>query len=160
MLAEKRFVSHPLLKPSAVEDRLYQTRILETARKRNTLVVLPTALGKTVIALLLAIERSQCGRVFFLAPTRPLVQQHHQTFADKTFFEDGELVLVTGRHPPEKRAILYRAGKIVFATPQCVWNDLKSHMLTLDDVSLIIFDEAHRARGNYAYVGIASYYFR
>jgi len=160
MLAEKRFVSHPLLKPSAVEDRLYQTRILETARKRNTLVVLPTALGKTVIALLLAVERSQYGRVFFLAPTRPLVQQHHQTFADKTFFEEGELVLITGRHPPEKRAIVYRAGKIVFATPQCVWNDLKGHMLTLDDVSLIIFDEAHRARGNYAYVGIASYYFR
>jgi len=160
MLAEKRFVSHPLLKPDAVEDRLYQNRILETARKRNTLVVLPTALGKTVIALLLSVEKSEYGRVFFLAPTRPLVQQHHQTFIDKTFYSDGELVLVTGRHHPEKRANLYRAGKIIFATPQCVWNDLKGHLLTLDDVSLIIFDEAHRACGNYAYVGIANYYFR
>jgi len=39
-------------------------------------------------------------------------------------------------------------------------NDLKSGLLRLDDVSLIVFDEAHRARGNYAYVGIAAYYFR
>lgn len=160
MLAEKRFVSHPLLKPRAVEDRLYQNRILEAARNRNTLVVLPTALGKTVIALLLALEKIRDGRVFFLAPTRPLVQQHHQTFTEKTFFDRDELVLVTGRHPPEKRAALYRAGRILFATPQCVWNDLKSRLLTFDDVSLIIFDEAHRARGNYAYVGIATYYFR
>jgi Fanconi anemia group M protein len=160
MLAEKHFVIHPLLKPMAVEDRLYQTRILETARRKNTLVVLPTALGKTVIALLLAVERAENGRVFFLAPTRPLVQQHHQIFVDKTFFDEGELVFVTGMHPPEKRASLYRAGRVVFATPQCVWNDLKSRLITLEDVSLIIFDEAHRARGNYAYVGIANYYFR
>jgi ERCC4-related helicase len=51
---------------------------------------------------------------------------------------------------------LYRRAKVVFATPQRVWNDLKSGLLRLDDVSLIVFDEAHRARGNYAYVGIAA----
>ncbi len=160
MLEEKRFVKHELLKPSAVEDRLYQTRILETAKQKNTLVVLPTALGKTVIALLLAIERAQQGRVFFLAPTRPLVQQHHQTFMDKTFFEEEELILVTGRYQPEKRASLYKSGRIIFATPQCVHNDLKNGLLRLDNVSLVVFDEAHRARGDYAYVGIANRYFR
>lgn len=159
MLFEKRYVSHALLKPQTVEDRLYQNRILETARRRNTLVVLPTALGKTVIALLLAVERAEVGRVLFLAPTRPLVQQHRQTFMDKTFYDEKELVLVTGRHPPERRKTLYMAGKIIFATPQCVWNDLKGKLLTLEDFALIIFDEAHRARGNYAYVGIATYYF-
>ncbi|RLI40790.1 hypothetical protein DRO59_08505 [Candidatus Bathyarchaeota archaeon] len=79
---------------------------------------------------------------------------------DKTFFDEDELVLVTGRFPPEKRASLYTSGKIIFATPQCVRNDLKNRLLTLKDVSLIVFDEAHRARGNYAYVSIANYYFR
>jgi Fanconi anemia group M protein len=65
-----------MLKEKAVEDRLYQNRILERARQCNTLVVLPTALGKTVIALLLGIEKAEEGKIFFLAPTRPLVQQH------------------------------------------------------------------------------------
>ena len=160
VLAGKCFVRHGLLKPQAVEDRLYQNRILETAKLKSTLVVLPTALGKTVIALLLAIEKAGEGKIFFLAPTRPLVQQHHQTFIDKTFFDEGELIVVTGSSAPEKRARLYRGGRIVFATPQCVWNDLKGRLLILEDVSLIVFDEAHRARGNYAYVGIAAYYHR
>ena len=159
LVMEKSFVKHELVKPKSVEERIYQNNILETAKRKNTLVVLPTALGKTVIALLLAVERVKHGRVFFLAPTRPLVQQHHQTFKEKTFFEDEELILVTGRFPPEKRAVLYTSGKIVFATPQCVRNDLKNRLLTLGDVSLIVFDEAHRARGNYAYVAIANYYF-
>lgn len=159
-LAEKKHVRHGWLKSQAVEDRLYQNKILETARQRSTLVVLPTALGKTVIALLLAIQRVERGKVFFLAPTRPLVEQHHQTFLDKTLIEDQELALVTGRFPPAKRAVLYKSGRVVFATPQCVWNDLKSRILSLQDASLIIFDEAHRARGNYAYVGIAQYYSR
>jgi len=159
-LVEKKHVTHEWLKPQAVEDRLYQNKILETAKQRSTLVVLPTALGKTVIALLLALQRIEHGKVFFLAPTRPLVEQHHQTFRDKTLIEDQELILVTGRFPPAKRAVLYKSGRVVFATPQCVWNDLKSRVLSLEDASLIIFDEAHRARGNYAYVGIAQYYSR
>ena len=158
MLGQKRYVSHEWLKPNAVEERLYQARILETARRKSTLVVLPTALGKTVIALLLALERIEHGKVFFLAPTRPLVQQHHRTFVEKTLLDEDELILVTGRIPPEKRAMLYTMGKIIFATPQCVLNDLRRGRLSLKDVSLIIFGEAHRARGNYAYVGIARVY--
>lgn len=160
MFGVKCYVACEWIKPNSVEDRVYQTRIMETARQSSTLVVLPTALGKTVIALLLAVEKASQGKVFFLAPTRPLVQQHRQTFLEKTLFEESELALVTGGSSPEKRNGLYKAGRIVFATPQCVFNDLKNGLFTLEDVSLIIFDEAHRARGNYAYVGVASYYYR
>ncbi|MEM2905443.1 MAG: helicase-related protein [Candidatus Bathyarchaeia archaeon] len=159
-VVEKRYAVNEWLKPGSVEDRLYQERILEAARRRSTLIVLPTALGKTVIALLLAVEKARHGRVFFLAPTRPLVEQHHRTFCDKTLIEEQGLVLVTGKSPPAQRRALYRNAKVVFATPQCVWNDLKSQALSLADASLIIFDEAHRARGDYAYVGIALHYLR
>jgi len=159
-LAEKQYVTGEWLRPKSVEERLYQDKILETARQRSTLVVLPTALGKTVIALLLAIERTKYGRVVFLAPTRPLVEQHRRTFSEKTLIEDKELVTITGRFPPAKRTAMYKTGKVVFATPQCVWNDLKTRALNLGDASLVIFDEAHRARGNYAYVGIALHYVR
>jgi len=155
---ERKYIQHPLLKPGSVENRIYQHRILETARSRNTLVILPTALGKTVIAMLLALEKLSEGKVLFTAPTRPLVQQHYEVFTSKTRLDRNELSLATGKIPQYKRIQLYKSGRIVFATPQCVLNDLKAGVLSLKDFSLVVFDEAHRARGNYAYVGIASMY--
>ncbi|MEM1767494.1 MAG: DEAD/DEAH box helicase family protein, partial [Candidatus Bathyarchaeia archaeon] len=160
MLAEKRFVTHKLVIPGAIEDRLYQRRILEQARRKNTLVILPTALGKTMIALLLAIERIDFGKVLFLAPTRPLVQQHCKTFMDKTLLEKGELATAMGSMAPEKRVQIYSRSRVIFATPQCILNDIERGLLNLENFSLIIFDEAHRARGNYAYVKIADYYIK
>jgi superfamily II DNA or RNA helicase len=50
------YVVHPMVREGAVEDREYQRRIVERALEANTLVVLPTALGKTVIAELVAAE--------------------------------------------------------------------------------------------------------
>jgi len=69
------YANHEWLKAHSVEDRQYQNVIMETVRQKNTLVVLPTALGKTVIALLLAIERTKHGKVYFLAPTKPPLSQ-------------------------------------------------------------------------------------
>ena len=160
MLKKEKYIVHEELRDRSVETRQYQRKILNIARKKNTLIVLPTALGKTVIALLLVIEKVKNGKVYFLAPTKPLVQQHYQTFLKKTLFKEKQIILVTGKYPPEKRENLYKMGKIVFATPQCIYNDVKNNRLTLEDASLIVFDEAHRSRGNYAYVGIAKYYFR
>lgn len=160
MLTEKRFAIHKLLAPNTVEDRLYQRRILEKAKRRNTLVILPTALGKTMIALLLALERVEAGKVLFMAPTRPLVQQHHKTFLEKTLLKAEELIIATGEASPEKRSQLYRTGKIIFATPQCILNDLEGGILNFEEFALLVFDEAHRARGNYAYVRIAEHYLR
>jgi len=63
--------------------REYQQRIFDTAKDNNTLVVLPTGLGKTLIALLLAIERLKqfpTSKILFLAPTKPLVEQHYESF--------------------------------------------------------------------------------
>ncbi len=51
------FVSHPLIKENTIESRLYQGVIVGNATEKNTLVVAPTALGKTVIAVLLAAHR-------------------------------------------------------------------------------------------------------
>jgi len=44
------------VREEALEDREYQRRMVERALQANTLVVLPTALGKTVIAELVAAE--------------------------------------------------------------------------------------------------------
>jgi ERCC4-related helicase len=49
-----KYVKHPLIWPKTVEYRLYQKKIADVAYERNTLVILPTALGKTVISAIVA----------------------------------------------------------------------------------------------------------
>ena len=150
------FLSHPLLKPNSLEYRLYQDRLARIAVEKNALIVLPTALGKTAIALLASLHLLKRGKVLFLAPTRPLVQQHYKTFAEVTSIE--KLGLVTGFINPRKREEIYEENDIIFATPQAVANDIEKGRLRLGSFSMLVFDEAHRARGNYHYVRIARRY--
>jgi Fanconi anemia group M protein len=73
---EEGFVDHPMMRERTVEARGYQLEIATRALEANTLVVLPTALGKTVIAELVTAEvlnRYPGCRVMVLAPTKPLV---------------------------------------------------------------------------------------
>lgn len=154
--ANEGFFTHELLKDKTLEYRKYQDAIASSAIKENTLVVLPTALGKTAIALLSSLYFIQLGKVLFLAPTRPLVQQHMRTFSNMTNLEEGLLTVLTGLVRPEKRMKLWNKARVIFATPQIVVND----SVELNGFSLIIFDEAHRARKDYHYVEIAKRYRR
>jgi ERCC4-related helicase len=45
--------------------------------------------------------------------------------------------------------------RLVFATPEVVKNDLAEKRLSLNEFSLLVFDEAHRAVKDYAYTSIA-----
>jgi len=141
--------------------RKYQENIAKSALEKNTLVVLPTGMGKTIIALLVAVERLKQfpeSKILIMAPTRPLAAQHKETFEKFTTLEKESIVLVTGRIKPNDRMKLYENGKIITATPQTIKNDLKSNRLNLKDFSLIIFDEAHRAVKDYPYPHIAKKY--
>jgi len=149
-------VEHPRVRPGLLEDRLYQKHIAEAAVEHNTLVVLPTGIGKTAIALRVIAEylrRAPTESVLFLAPTRPLVVQHAKSVA-QTLFAPEPLTL-TGAVAPERRAVLLQPPQVVVATPQVVGNDLAHQEFPLDTFSLIVFDEAHRAVGDYPYVAIA-----
>lgn len=153
------YLEHPLLKPETVEKRLFQLDLAATALKSSSLIVVPTGLGKTVIALMVLLARLEKGRVLFLAPTKPLVEQH-ASFLRRVLKDDDIPVMMTGEMQPEKRMALWEGARIVVSTPQVIENDLLSRRIELKDVSLIIFDEAHRAVGNYAYVYIAERYSR
>jgi len=147
---------HPRIRPGVLEEREYQASIARGAVGHNTLVVLPTGLGKTAVALRVAAEfllREPTRSVLLLAPTRPLVVQHAREVA-RTLFAPEPLVL-TGSVAPERRAQLLRPPQVVAATPQVVANDLASGEFPLETMSLLIFDEAHRAVGDYPYVTIA-----
>jgi len=129
------------------------------ALKASSLIVVPTGLGKTVIALLVLLARLDKGKVLFLAPTKPLVEQH-ATFLRRVLKDEDTVAMMTGEIMPEKRVVSWEAARIVASTPQVIENDLLSRRIDLKDVSLVIFDEAHRAVGNYAYVYIAERYAR
>ncbi len=161
-----KFISHPLIHPDSLEERRYQLTIALHALEGNTLVVLPTGLGKTAIALIVAASRiyNKGGRVLVLAPTKPLVEQHLRFF-EKLLRVPGRkegdpspFVMFTGETPPGDRKAGWAGSRACFATPQAVKNDLLAGRYTLHDVSLLVVDECHRAVGAYAYVFIARRY--
>lgn len=158
-------ITHPLILPDSLESREYQLSIALKALEGHTMVVLPTGLGKTAVALLVAASRlhNDGGKILMLAPTKPLVEQHLRFFRQFLVFpgtkgDEGQLVMFTGETAPEQRAAEWRDGKAVFATPQVIKNDLIAGSYTLEDVTLLIVDECHRAVGNYAYAFIAKRY--
>ena len=144
-----------------IVPRLYQETILNTCTIQNTLVVLPTGLGKTAIAMLLAAHRITQypnSKILVVAPTKPLVLQHHRTFMEHFSSDLGPMAIFTGEVAPEKRIRQWKESRFIFATPQSLENDLLSNRVSLSDVSLLVVDEAHRAVGDYAYVYLAKRY--
>ncbi|MBI4162644.1 MAG: DEAD/DEAH box helicase [Candidatus Aenigmarchaeota archaeon] len=155
------FISHPWVNKNSIEKRSYQENLVQAALKGNTLCVLPTGLGKTSIAAMVAAERlkhNMNGKILFMAPTKPLVDQHRTSFARMLKIGESELKIVTGEDKPEQRSELYKKADVILATPQTIENDLKQGTLSLKNFSLCIFDEAHRCIGNYAYTYIAKVY--
>jgi Fanconi anemia group M protein len=160
-------ITHPLIRPESIEAREYQLAIAMRALEGNTMVVLPTGLGKTAVALLVAASRlhNLGGKVLMLAPTKPLVEQHLRFFERYLIppsIPNGiscePLVMFTGESPHERREERWREASVIFATPQVIKNDLIAGRYNLGDVSLLIVDECHRAVGDYAYVFIADQY--
>jgi Fanconi anemia group M protein len=158
------FVKHPLIKPESIEARLYQELLVaRVAEKGNTLIVAPTALGKTVIAVMLAAHKLQENpeaKILFLAPTKPLAVQHHKSFIKFMNMNEAEVAVLTGTLNSKEREEVWKKSKIITATPQAIENDIITGKISLKDVGLIIFDEAHRAVKDYSYVFVANNYIK
>jgi ERCC4-related helicase len=158
-----KYVVHPMVRDGVIEDRVYQRRFVEKALEANTLAVLPTALGKTVIAELVAAEllhRYSGCRILFMAPTKPLALQHRESVLKHLKLGEDEVAAVTGE--TAARASMWSNSRVRFvtATPQTVWNDYKRGLVRLEEFALLIFDECHRSRSRYAYTRLAEEYIR
>jgi len=143
------------------KPRLYQETILHSASKNNCLIILPTGLGKTKTAILLSINRLNSfpnSKVLFLTPTKPLANQICKEFKECTDIDNSEIFLFTGAVSPDKREKLWKNAKIVVSTPQGCVNDIINGRINLEEISLMVFDEAHRAVGDYDYVFMAKQY--
>ncbi len=146
-----------------IKPREYQQNIFEIAKDKNTLVVLPTGTGKTLIALMLAIERKKkypLSKILILAPTRPLVEQHYETFKKLLPELFMEMEMFTGSVHAGKRSEIFQTAEMIFSTPQCIANDLEKGIYDLKEVSLLVIDEAHRCLKNYDYTKVVDYYKR
>jgi ERCC4-related helicase len=157
---ESRFIEHPNVKPSSLYHRAYQVELASLCSRENTLLVVPTGLGKTAIALLVVakhLESYPDKKCLMLAPTRPLCHQHYRFLQKHLTIEEDRIQVVTGIDSLTIRREKWGV-QILCATPQITVRDLGRGLLSLDDISLIIFDEAHRAVGDYAYCTIGKEY--
>ena len=154
------FFDLPLIRPHTLEERRYQREVAEICSKQNTLVVLPTGLGKTAIALLVLVDylaKDPSSKVLVLAPTRVLVHQHYTFISQHIVLPSEDIGVLTGEDANEERENTW-TKRVVCATPQVTVIDMQKHRCKVDDFSLIVFDEVHRAVGNHAYSSIASIY--
>ena len=149
-----KFLEHRFLQKNTIEYRDYQVNLANQAKSENCLVVLPTGLGKTTVALQVIADYLSrgTGGVLFLAPTRVLANQHYEFLKNNLTIED--VALITGEDIINKRKKLWM-NSVICATPEITKNDLDRQIVSPAQFDLVIFDEAHRTIGDYAYSGIA-----
>ncbi|MCP8316789.1 MAG: DEAD/DEAH box helicase family protein [archaeon] len=156
MDGEQGFVVHRFIKPNTVEFRKYQIDLASECLKKNLLIVIPTGLGKTVIASLTIAEHLGLfpdKKCLILAPTRVLVHQHNGFLIKHLNAEEDSIVAITGEDNLKSRKEKW-GKKIISSTPQIFRNDLYHEIIRPEDFSLLIFDEAHRAIGDHPYCTI------
>ncbi|XP_037895927.1 uncharacterized protein LOC119641383 [Glossina fuscipes] len=158
--------------PSNMPCRSYQLSMTQAALYRNTLIVLPTGLGKTFIAAVVMYNLYRWyprGKVIFMAPTRPLVNQQIEACKNIMPFPPQDTVELTGKLAKPKRTELWQSKRVFFVTPQVVQSDMFGDMhrdssaalslgqesnFPFKDIKLVVVDEAHKAKGRYAYTEV------
>jgi Fanconi anemia group M protein len=140
--------------PSNMAVRTYQKTIVESALFKNTLVCLPTGLGKTLIASVLMYNYFRWfpkGKIIFVAPTTTLVAQQITACYNIMGIPESDTVALTGKVDPAKRKAIWNKKRVFFCTPHVVVSDLEDGKCPGREVVLVVVDEAHRATKNYFY---------
>jgi ERCC4-related helicase len=94
-------------------------------------VCLPTGLGKTWIGAIVILNFYLWypkGKIYFLAPTKPLVAQQLKTLSIfNEMIPESKTALVCGN--VTDRDLLYRDCRVFFMTPQTMENDLQKRLI-------------------------------
>ncbi|XP_051207375.1 endoribonuclease Dicer homolog 2a isoform X2 [Lolium perenne] len=142
--------------------RWYQLEALERAMSGNTVVFLDTGAGKTLIAGMLL--RAYAHRVrkpardfaVFLVPNRVLVEQQARVVQAHTDLRvskfTGDMGVDFWNAATWRRVV--DDAEVLVMTPQILLDNLLHSFFRLQDIALLIFDECHRAKGNYPYACI------
>ncbi|XP_016072835.1 PREDICTED: Fanconi anemia group M protein isoform X2 [Miniopterus natalensis] len=140
--------------PTNCPVRDYQLHIARAALFCNTLVCLPTGLGKTFIAAVVMYNFYRwfpSGKVVFMAPTKPLVTQQIEACYRVMGIPQLHMAEMTGSTQAFTRKEMWRSKRVIFLTPQVMVNDLSRGACPAAEIKCLVIDEAHKALGNYAY---------
>ena len=157
---------HTFLYPTNYPVREYQLTIAKEAIFKNVLATIPTGTGKTFIASVVILnyyrwfcslpDFEQNGKIIFMAPTRPLVAQIIKACLGITGIPYDETAILLDKSR-KNRETIWEEKKVFFTTPQVVENDLKRGVLDPKKIVLLVVDEAHRAKGSYAYANVTKF---
>lgn len=134
---------------------------MASCAKGNCLIILPTGLGKTKTAILAAAQRLNSypnSKILFLTVTKPLAEQIYNEVKECMDLDENTIVLFTGSISPKNREELWKNATVTISTPQCIENDVINGRISLEDVSLLIADEAHNAVKDYSYTWLVKQY--
>ena len=168
----------PRYKAAKDSDRWrIQERCAKQAMDRNLLVVLPTGSGKTLIAIKaieMTLEREPTRSIIFLAPHHPLVVQQ----AEAIVYELGLDIMGDGtdRHHTigicESRlqaahddqrtdfAHVFESCQVLACTPMKLLHALQHKRISMEQIALLVFDEAHHFYGSEPYAVLMQYFYR
>jgi ERCC4-related helicase len=121
--------------------------MVKEALLQNTLIVLPTGLGKTFIAAVVMYNYYRWfprGKVLFTAPTKPLVDQQVQAIHTIMHIPQTDIAVLNGSVGKSKRRDLWKTKRVFFCTPQILQNDFASGLVGAEDFVCVVLDEAHR----------------
>ncbi|CUM64765.1 uncharacterized protein PRCAT00002376001 [Priceomyces carsonii] len=160
------FIDYSALKtyiyPTNFEIRDYQYNIVQRSFYDNLLVALPTGLGKTFIASTVMLNFSRWfprSKIIFMAPTKPLVAQQIKACCEITGISSSKVAILLDK-TRKNREEIWESKSVFFTTPQVVENDLASGAVDPMSIALVVIDEAHRSKGNYAYSNVVKFILR
>ncbi|KAI6005074.1 hypothetical protein F5J12DRAFT_921301 [Pisolithus orientalis] len=155
-LLEAKHWIYPLNQPK----RDYQFNIVQRCLFDNTLVALPTGLGKTFIAGVVMLNYYRWfpdGKVVFIAPTKPLVAQQITACHQTCGIPGRDAVELTGNNSRTYRSQMWTEKRVFYMTPQTLMNDLVTENCDPRDIILLVIDEAHKGTGDYAYAQVVRF---
>lgn len=144
--------------------REYQNELFERAKEENTIAVLDTGSGKTLIAVLLLRDtidkelarrdRGEPSKIsFFLVSSVTLVYQQFSVLENNL---DHAITRLCGADGVDHWSLahwqkIFHENKIIVCTAEILNQCLSRSFLTMKQINLLIFDEAHHAKKNNPY---------
>lgn len=147
--------------------REYQLELFERAKKENTIAVLDTGSGKTLIAVLLIrwmidqeLEARAAGHrpkiTFFLVASVTLVFQQSAVLDANL---DHKIAQLYGAMNVDtwSKAVWdqhFAENRVIVCTADILLHCLACSFITIPQINLLVFDEAHHTKKNHAYARI------
>ncbi|TLD38036.1 dicer-like protein 1 [Venturia nashicola] len=158
------------------DPREYQVELFEKAKNENIIAVLDTGSGKTLIAVLLLrhmldkeLEDRAAGKkpklAFFLVPSVALVFQQYTVLGCNLDHKIARLMgggngSEYGLNERESWKKHIQKDMVIVCTAEILNQALSHSFISMDQINLLIFDEAHHAKGNHPYAVIIQQFYR